>query len=89
MVDILIASGDLGQAMLVLSQSIASIEQFSDQFSHLKVEANFQLAYIKFKRGETIAAYEDLTQAILPYALEHGSKMFKLRVLSLLSKVCL
>ena len=42
---------------------------------------------IKFKRGETIFAFELITRDILPYALEHGTKLFKLRVLFLLAKV--
>jgi len=42
---------------------------------------------IKFRRGETIFAYEEIIADVLPYALEHGSKRFKLKVISLLAKI--
>ena len=88
MVDVYLAVGDVGQAMVLISQIIASLDQYPNQFIGIRVTANFSLAMIKFKRGDTLFAYEELVQEILPYTLEHGSKLFKLRVLSLLSKVC-
>ena len=41
LVDIYVETGDIGEAMLVLSQLIASLEQFTDQFAYLKVEASY------------------------------------------------
>ena len=75
--------------MVLISQIIASLEQYPNQFIHIKVSARFTLAMIKFKRGETIIAYDEMVTDVLPYALEHGTKKFKLKVLSLLGKVCI
>jgi len=36
-----------------------------------------------------LQAYENLTSKTLPYTLEHGSKLMKLRTLSLLAKVAI
>ena len=54
---------------------------------NLKVEAACLATEIKFKRGETSEAYMELNEKILPYALEHGTKKFRLKVLVLLGKV--
>ena len=87
LVEVYLAVGDGGQAMVLVSQILASLEQYPNQFVHIKVSAKFTLAMIKFKRGETAFAFEELTRDVLPYALEHGTKRFKLRVIALLAKV--
>ena len=38
-------------------------------------------------RGDTLQAYDELTNNILPYALEHGTKLMRLRAVSLLAKI--
>lgn len=74
--------------MIVLSQTQAQLdEQYPNQFAHVRVQASLLTAEIMFKRGETFAAFNSLTTQILPYALEHASKKFRVRVLSLLGKV--
>ena len=88
MVDVYLAVGDVSQAMVLVSQIVASLDQYPNQFIYIRVAARFTLALTKFKRGETLFAYEELVQEILPYILEHGTKKFKLRVLALLGRVC-
>ena len=89
LVEVYLAVGDGGQAMVLISQILASLEQYPNQYVQIKVSARFTLAMIKFKRGETMFAYEEVTRDVLPYALEHGTKRFKMRVISLLAKVTL
>ena len=89
LVEVYLAVGDGGQAMVLISQILASLEQYPNQFVQIKVSARFTLAMIKFKRGETMFAYEEVTRDVLPYALEHGTKRFKMRVISLLAKITL
>ena len=89
LVEVYLAVGDSGQAMVLISQILASLEQYPNQFTHIKVSARFTLAVIKFRRGETMFAYEEIISDILPYALEHGTKKFKLKVVSLLAKICI
>ena len=89
LVEVYLVIGDIGQSMVLLSQTLASLEQYPNQFVHVRVAARLILAQIKFKRGETLFAYEELVNDVLPYALEHGTKKFKLRVLALLGKVCI
>ena len=74
LVEVYLAIGDIGQSMVLLSQTLASLEQYPNQFVHVRVAARLILAQIKFKRGETLFAYEELVHDVLPYALEHGTK---------------
>ena len=34
-------------------------------------------------------AYEELTNEVLPYVMEHGTKLFRLQVLALLAQTCI
>ena len=75
--------------MVLLSQTLASLEKHPNNFEAIRVEAELCLAQIKFRRGETYNAYELIINEILPYALENGSMKFKLQVLTILGKICI
>ena len=87
LVETYVQAGDIGHAMVLLCQTMAQLKQYPNQFAHVRVQTQYCLALIKFKRGEALYAYEELVRDVLPYTLEHGTKLLKLQVLSLLAKV--
>ena len=85
----LIKMGDLGQAMVSLSQTVASLEQFKGNYEGLKLKAYVRLAHLKLLMGETPDAFTQLSQSLFPRVCEQDDASLTQYTLILLAKACI
>jgi hypothetical protein len=65
--------GDVEQAMVQLSQTMASLEHYPNCFFLAKLKAKYRVALIQTMRGETTQAFVALKE-LLGQVLEHGTE---------------
>jgi len=80
---------DLGQAQVLLSQTIASLTQFKCNYEGIKLKAYLRLAEVKLLSDETPEAFTMLNQSLLPRILEQDNASLLCKTLILLAKTCI
>jgi hypothetical protein len=60
--------------MILISQTLASLEQHGNLFGLFRLKANLQIACILAARGEIVTAFTMLKTRVLGQALEIGNE---------------